>query len=280
MGSQSKIEWTDASFNPVMGCTPVSEACTNCYARRMMGRYAGRKGWPASPDAVTLFPDRLDMPLHWRRPRRIFVVSMGDLFHEAVPFEFIDRVIVTMTSFAPQHTYLLLTKRPARMREILLNYEDSPAPNIWLGVTCENQARADERIPLLLQTPAAVYWVSHEPALGAITYPPEFLALGPRAWLVTGGESGPGARPSHPDWFRHDRNQCQAAGVPFFFKQWGEWLHKSQFGPHPWPLAKAMHPWESPTGQTNISYLVGKARAGHLLDGVEHRAFPGEATHA
>ncbi len=208
--NKTKIEWTDATWNPVTGCTPVSEGCANCYAKRMATRLAGRCGYPKDePFAVTLHPDRLDQPLHWKKPRMIFVCSMGDLFHEDVPsclldipFDFVNQVFA-IAAMCPQHTFQILTKRPERMLEYLTTWpnprevEDRrdaveirmnsehelshqrywvidtwPLPNIWLGVTCENQAAADERIPLLLQCPAAVRFVSIEPMLEAVDVSP------------------------------------------------------------------------------------------------------------
>jgi len=256
----TKIEWTKGddgmpgrSWNPVTGCTPVSEGCQNCYARRMARRLAGRYGYPKAPHYfnVTLHPERLDEPLRWRKPTRVFVVSMGDLFHNDVPFEFVHQVFESMER-AQWHTYILLTKRPERMRQfidIYSRWRNWPLRGVWLGVTVENQARADERIPLLLQTPAAVRWVSYEPALSAVDFSQwlpgyEWEAIGdgpnivgtemvPKAgldWLVAGAETGPSARPADPTWFRFVRDRCAAAGVPFFYKGAGTaMVHKKHF---------------------------------------------------
>jgi protein gp37 len=205
MGDNSNIEWTDATWNPVRGCALVSAGCTNCYAMRVAHRFSGdsqpyagltklTSHGPVWTGDVTLWPDVLDVPLRWRRPRRIFVNSMSDLFHEDVPEEFIDKVFAVM-ALSPQHTFQILTKRPVRMRDYLLTVQnddkdfnrwsnagveitdspcaviddaDWPLPNVWLGVSVEDQATADERIPLLLQTPAAVRFLSCEPLLGPV----------------------------------------------------------------------------------------------------------------
>lgn len=292
------IEWADRVWNLVTGCTPVSEGCRHCYAARMSKRLRGRFGYPADdPFRVTLHPDRLEEPLHWKKPARIFVDSMGDLFHPDVPFEFIDQVFDVMNTYGTgQHKFLILTKQHRRMNEYISSfgkYERGwfgrpgfnhwfstwPLPNVWLGVTAENQAMADERIPVLLKTPAAVRFVSVEPMLGPVDMckikwakipidPKVYERLGVPApdeiwscndvlvsrpgdewndpkigldWVISGGETGPGARPMHPDWVRSLRDQCQDAGVPFFFKGWGG---------------------------------TNKKEAGRLLDGVEWNQFP------
>ncbi len=276
----TKIEWTDETYNPVTGCTKVSAGCRSCYAERMSKRLAGRCGYPEVPHHfdVTLHPDRLDQPLHWRKPRRIFVCSMGDLFHEDVPNDYITMVFDVMCDARTQeHTFQVLTKRPEHISE-WLNWVaqywpgDSPfsicwevtghAPSVWIGVSAENQETADERIPILLDTPAAVRFVSCEPLLGPVDLSrwlgdtvmdcpvhgpmsrkywttqksctlcmdeircsagdaPNFIRNTRPGieWVIVGGETGPGARPMNPDWARDIRDQCQEAGVPFFFKQ-------------------------------------------------------------
>jgi len=274
--SNTKIEWTDAVWNPVTGCTKISPGCQNCYAERMAKRLAGRYGYPKDePFRVTLHPERLDLPLKWRRPRRIFVNSMGDLFHADVPSKWIERVWQTMLA-TDGHIYLILTKRPDRMRRLAgSSPELSLAKNIWLGITAENQATANERIPILLQIPAAVYFISHEPALGSIIYPPEFLALGRKALIITGGESGPGARPMHPDWARLDRDQCVAAGTPFFFKSQGEYCAPSQMPEETYRASVLENGpdtcWNS---DDPTPWRVGKKAAGRLLDGRTWDEFP------
>lgn len=223
MGDRSQIEWTDATWNPTTGCTKVSQGCKHCYAERIFHRpYPGRKFTD-----VRTHPDRLRQPLSWQRPRRIFVNSMSDLFHEDVPDEFIMQVFFIMAA-AGRHTFQVLTKRPRRMLDWFAWFEackpaydrNDPYSNVWLGVSVENQEAADERIPLLRQTPAAVRFLSCEPLLGGMDISPYLRSVD---WVIAGGESGPGARPADLAWFRSLRDQCAAAGVPFFMKQmWGE----------------------------------------------------------
>ncbi|MBY6277849.1 DUF5131 family protein [Symbiobacterium thermophilum] len=371
MADRTAIEWTDATWNPIRGCSRVSEGCRHCYAERQAARFAGKgqpyEGLVRSTDhgprwtgQVRLVEKLLDAPLHWRRPRRIFVNSMSDLFHENVPDEWIDRIFAVM-ALTPWHTYQILTKRPERMYRYLTSrwtpaaqrlevdgapataayvrvfarmvemyphvpahvlnratdwldehYTDGagflrawPLPNVWLGVSVENQAAADERIPFLLQTPAAVRWLSMEPLLGQVNLREiRYCALvnvvpgltlecevlidaltgewddgedtGREAaidWVVVGGESGPGARPMHPDWVRSIRDQCQSAGVPFFFKQWGEYCYPSQMSSDTWQQVDMAinlgHHSDSPI-------RVGKRAAGALLDGREWREWPDE----
>lgn len=306
----TKIEWTDETWNPIVGCSVVSPGCTNCYAMRTAHRmdanpktpqYHGLtkmvNGNPVWTGAVKLHEPALLKPLSWKKPRMIFVNSMGDLFHEDVSDEWIDRVFAVM-ALCPQHTFQVLTKRAERMQDYfshddgfgrwgyvehqarklasvptgitLATYGHSNLPNVWLGVSAEDQRRADERIPYLLATPAAVRFVSAEPLLGAIGFgrlgtgdfcvPKNENALdGLRGqwllnlgrttstgditfrtattnrcidWIIVGGESGPNARPMHPDWARSIRDQCVEAGTAFFFKQWGEWIPwQSEHGP-------------------------------------------------
>lgn len=322
MGDKSRIEWTDATWNPVTGCTRVSEGCRNCYMARTVPRF-GQDPW-----TVVLHPDRLEQPLRWKRPRRIFVNSLSDLFHEDVPDEFIGKVFVTMAR-ATRHTFQVLTKRPDRMLKLLDDatlafpcgmIAGDALPNVWLGVSIENQQTADERIPLLLQTPAAKRFISAEPLLGPIDLGQvnnpglaegqDFIdslrgfawtCTGPDYvdtcgigvginWVIVGGESGPGARPMHPDWARSIRDQCQAAGVPFFFKQWGEWA------PPTAPIKRYVEPVGYPKRCSALRYWmndrcyvahafeamsdagtvlrVGKKAAGSMLDGREHKEWP------
>ncbi|HDZ74345.1 MAG TPA: phage Gp37/Gp68 family protein [Aurantimonas coralicida] len=264
MAENSKIEWTDATWNPVVGCSVVSPGCTNCYAMRMAGTrlkttkpYSGltqdTKAGPVWTGAVRFLEERLTQPLKWRKPRRVFVNSMGDLFHEDVPDDWIDKVFAVMAA-SPRHTFQVLTKRPERMREHVLrlsrtinpleaearafghtfNFEGHsllrwPIPNIWLGTSVEDQRRADERMPHLLNAPAAVRFLSCEPLLGPIDLREVSTAgVGAAAgnkmadclhWVIAGGESGPRARGMDPAWPRSIRDQCREAGVPFFMKQ-------------------------------------------------------------
>ena len=247
----TKIPWTDETWNPVVGCTKISAGCKNCYAEKMAIRLNGifaAKGdadnwakmtnilkWDYSqPDIyefgratswngqVELFHSRLDIPLHWRKPRRIFVCSMGDLFHESVPFEFVDKVMLIINKCCP-HTFQILTKRPDRMLEYITQKmvvcvaKEMPIPNLWLGVTVENPDYL-WRAEMLSQIPAAVRFISFEPLLAPIENIPLTSCreddtgldeFGQHIdWVIVGGESGPGARPMHPDWVRSIRDQC------------------------------------------------------------------------
>jgi len=269
----TKIEWCknkDGSqgktWNPVTGCTKISPGCQNCYAERVSKRLRGRCGYPAEdPFRVTLHPERLEEPLRWRKPSKIFVCSMGDLFHEAVPDDFIARVWHTM-AISQEHVFQILTKRPDRMAKwidrvgdyqgykthngephkadggsgIVVGFRKWPLPNVWLGVTVENQEQADKRIPILLQITAAVRFVSVEPMLGPVDLfsndylggcincevcldnPETFINRTQDRkidWVICGSESGPNRRPANIEWIRSLENQCVAAGVPFFLKQ-------------------------------------------------------------
>jgi len=223
----TKIEWATETWNPITGCTPISEGCKNCYAKRMAQRLAGRFGYPADdPFRVTLHPDKLDQPLRWKKPRRVFVCSMGDLFHEDVLEEWIDQVYEVIAN-TPQHTFQILTKRPERMARYI-RIMSAALPNVWLGVTAENQEQADKRIPVLLQIPAAVRFVSVEPMLEAVVigdllgdaYSSMHGGFAPGIdWVICGAETGSGARPMELDWARDLRDQCVSAEVPFFFKR-------------------------------------------------------------
>lgn len=282
------IKWVDKTWNPVTGCTKISPGCKYCYAERAARRLAGRFGYPVNePFRVTLHPDRLDQPLRWREPRMILVCSMSDLFHEDIPTEFIIRIFDTIRA-TPHHIYQVLTKRPARMLSLLKHplgmLTAWPLPNVWLGVTAENQQTADKRIPLLLQTPAAVRFVSCEPLLGSVDLSrylscPECGGSGYAVnghgsgepcgcnagpwldWVIVGGESGPGARPMHPDWVRSLRDQAQAAGISFLFKQWGEWAVETTKG----TITKVRR--DQNDTQPIWMSRVGKKAAGRLLDG-------------
>jgi protein gp37 len=350
MSANSKIEWTDATWNPVRGCARVSDGCKNCYAERVAARFSGagqpyeglvRKTsqGPKWTGDVKLATAALRTPLSWAKPRRVFVNSMSDLFHESVSFDFIASVFAVM-SVTTRHTYQILTKRPARMLEFFQWIEEGkgvfdddaissrlpkdipwvphhhntrrggydncgpgyPYENVWIGVSVEDQRTAEERIPLLLRTPAAVRWISAEPLLGPIdltilelpseynitpTVPGRINALtthdddryfqSPSAldWVVVGGESGHGARPMHPRWARSLREQCAVASVPFFFKQWGEWAPGSN-----WPDDVAIPSGEKcsfddPALDDNGSvWRVGKKAAGRELDGRTHDDYP------
>jgi protein gp37 len=353
MSDNSRIEWTDATWSPTLGCTHVSEGCDGCYAMRTVHRMSFNPNEKISSAAegltayrpgvgvvwtnnVRVLPDRLGLPLQWKKPKRIFVDSQSDLFHDQVPDEFIAKVFAVMAA-TPRHTYQILTKRPGRLRSLLnserfrelvfvatnLDIGEThgdywPLPNVWLGVSVENQRWADVRVPLLLDTPATVHWLSCEPLLGPVDLTKWTDAHGPwnyteygveclcRAaivddqdrcngdridWVVAGGESGPGARPMHPDWARSLRDQCQEYAVPFLFKQWGE---HAPLGPCSvdeffalgesrrrerltWmePDGAESHGWEwDPTPGASLMERVGKKAAGRYLDGRTWDEYP------
>ena len=315
MSDTSGIEWTDATWNPVRGCSIVSKGCTNCYAMKQAHRfsapgqaYAGltklTKGGPVWTGEVAMVPGMLTWPITKKKPARIFVNSMSDLFHESVPFAFIDQVFAVMRR-ARDHTFQVLTKRPQRMLDYLCAHDlaerifiaghhtpfcatDSPPHmplrNVWLGVSVEDQAAADERIPLLLQTPAAVRWISAEPLLGPIDlYKPhahwatdptnERTDLDLLNWVVVGGESGWGrARPMHPEWARSIRDQCEQLKIPFFFKQWGEWAPPGIFPKELWRPGHTYVNCEVYGDEYVMA--VGKKTAGRQLDGREWNEYP------
>ena len=217
----TKIEWTERTWNPVTGCTKVSEACQNCYAEVMARRL---QKMPGSAEKyrngfqVTLHPECLTEPLTWKQPQMVFVVSMGDLFHRDVPFDYIDRVMEVIEN-CPHHTFQLLTKRAYRMFDYFCNWRKKEVPqNVWLGVTCE-RGKYKERIDLLTLIDAPVRFLSCEPLLGDMAD----INLDGIDWVITGGESGPCARRTPIEWFRGLRDACRRWNVPFFFKQWGTW---------------------------------------------------------
>jgi protein gp37 len=222
MAQGSTIEWTEATWNPVTGCTKVSAGCKNCYAERMAKRLQAM-GTPqyANGFKLTPQPEMLDLPLRWKKPRTIFVNSMSDLFHKDLPLEYIQRVFDVMTR-CPQHTFQVLTKRPeiALVHSPHLNW----SPNIWMGTSVEN-ALVIQRIDSLQRIPARIRFLSLEPLIGPLPK----LPLAGIHWVIVGGESGPGSRAMDADWVRQIRTQCQAFGVPFFFKQWGG-VQKSRTG--------------------------------------------------
>ena len=215
----TKIEWTEKTWNPFHGCTKVSEACQNCYAEVMARRLQGNhiKSYE-NGFKPTLNPDVLKDPYKWKKPTMCFVVSMGDLFHEDVPFPYIDDVIKVIEQ-CPQHTFQLLTKRAKRMFEYFYNHRKVAIPqNVWLGVTCENSSHKD-RIDYLRLLDAPVRFISCEPLLGDMSD----IDLSGIDWVITGGESGPCARRTPIEWFRGLRDACRCWNTPFFFKQWGTW---------------------------------------------------------
>lgn len=310
MGAKTGIEWTDATWNPILGCSRVSEGCRHCYAEAIAARFGGGEktiysglttivnGHPQWTGKI-VETKQLLQPLSWRKPRRVFVNSMSDLFHENVTDEQRDRIFAVMLA-APRHTFQVLTKRPAAM--LAYFSEDNPRytarkivdaayamgiarhtfdcdiyfplMNVWLGVSVENQAAADERIPLLLKTPAAVRFISAEPLLGPISFEGCWVEhpnlamhlnwLEAIDWVICGGESGPHARSMNPEYARSLRDQCVAAGVPFFFKQWGEWAPTDDPA-----IARARG-----VPLSSCMSHVGKKAAGATLDGREWREFP------
>jgi protein gp37 len=225
MGDRSSIEWTEATWNPVTGCDRVSPGCDHCYALTLATRlkamgspkyqYDGDPRTSGPGFGVTLHPDELTAPRRWRRPRRVFVNSMSDLFHPKVSTEFIAEVFAVMADTS-QHSYQVLTKRPKRARSVLRDLNTPPLRNVWVGVSVEDGERTD-RVAVLRETPAAVRFLSCEPLLG----PLPSLDLTGIDWVIVGGESGPEARPMREAWVTEIRDNCLDAGIPFFFKQWG-----------------------------------------------------------
>lgn len=295
MGERSDIEWTDATWNPVLGCDKVSPGCDHCYAETIAERFRGGPGYPNGFE-VTLKPHRLEEPLRWRTPRRVFVNSMSDLFHPKVPDDYVAHCFAVMAA-GRRHVFQVLTKRPARMRSLLrssafwLSVQDSwyrlplqdrvaagpgkvgpghPLPNVWLGVSVEDQERTEQRIPPLLATPAAVRFLSCEPLLGPVDLrledcwlPDDHYTAAERiGWVIVGGESGPGARPLHPQWVRDLRDQARAARVAFFFKQWGAWR----------PLRNQEYP---PPGPTCTLHVTGAQRDPIMVRHGGHNSDPG-----
>lgn len=224
MAATTQIEWTDATWNPVTGCTKISAGCDFCYAERFAERWRGVPNHPFTAGFdLTLRPERMTQPLSWRQPKMIFVNSMSDLFHKEVPKAFVDGVFDTMEK-ADWHIFQVLTKRSSRLRDYMnVRYQRRPAPpNVWLGASVEDGSKAS-RIQHIRDTKAAVRFLSIEPLIGPIGP----LNLRGIHWVIVGGESGPSARPAHPEWVRGIRDQCLKARVPFFFKQWGGYRPKA-----------------------------------------------------
>lgn len=337
VGDKTGIEWTDATWNPTTGCDQVSPGCDHCYALTQAKRLKamgqpdyqtdGRPETSGPGFGLAMHPHRLDQPLRWTKPRRVFVNSMSDLFHPRVSDEFIARVWAVM-ALAEQHTFQVLTKRPKRMRALLSSnaFTDAvidiaadhplldqraargqwpltgwdatfPLPNVWLGTSVEDQTRANDRVPVLLDTPAAVRFLSCEPLLGPVElmfsrcaehdFPGGFCISCPNRqrldWVIVGGESGKDARPMQPDWARSLRDQCATAGVAFHFKQWGEWAPTTRhgigvlsdpreaYGEHVFDSKYTEFKWR------RILRRVGKKAAGRELDGRTWDEYPAEA---
>lgn len=304
MAETTKIEWTDATWNPITGCELKSPGCIHCYAAQLactrLRNHPSRVGLAERASngnyvftgEVRFNEQWLEQPLQWTRPRMIFVVAHGDLFFENVPDAWIDRVFAVM-ALAPWHTYQLLTKRADRMAEymaqlyggrmyeitekfarsssdaeLMMNSFSHSMTQCWMGVSAERQREFDERVPHLLSIDAVVKWISAEPLLGAIDMS---QALDRLSWVVAGGESGSKARPMHPNWARSIRDQCMAANVPFHFKQWGSWLPELGTGRHgSCPDLSKHHNFGDGWG----AYNVGKKAAGRLLDGREYNDSP------
>ena len=301
MTERSKIEWCDSTFNPWIGCAKVSAGCEHCYAERSMGTWLGRARWGTGGTRARTSEAYWRQPIRWDREaaeaglrRRVFCASLADVFEDRPELEPWRVDLWRLIDHTPNLDWMLLTKRPENIPGMLPHF----FPNLWLGTSVEDQATADERIPHLLLCPAAVRFVSYEPALGEVDfglmhradeacgmergsapgYVRDFVG-----WIIAGGESGPQARPAHPDWFRSVRDQCAAAGVPFFFKQWGEWA--PCWGYRGERYRARHHCFDGPSTATpflveynglsaaNV-YRFGKRAAGHLLDGVEHHEFP------
>lgn len=279
MGDGTAIEWTDATWNPLRGCSRMSAGCANCYAERVAARFSGQgqpyeglarmtaKG-PAWTGKVALVDHMLDQPRRWQRPRRIFVNSMSDLFHDDVPDEWISRIVSEMAA-APRHRFQVLTKRPGRMADYLQALGGEAMwllPHVWWGTSVEAADVAEERCQALMMVPSVNLWVSAEPLIGALDLRRWLDVPLARhiAWVVAGGESGPGARPMALEWARSLRRQCAEARVPFLFKQWGEWGPGSQDGRHSALAVSA----------DATLYRIGKRNAGRELDGRTWDEYP------
>ncbi len=314
MGDHTTIEWSDATWNPLRGCSKVSPGCSHCYAERVSARFSG----PGAPydgviedghwnGEIRLISKHIDDPIRWRRPRRIFLGSMSDVFHPKVSDQVLDQLFTVMLA-APQHTYQVLTKRAERLARYTRDWcGRKPWPaNIWLGVSVENQATADERIPHLFSTPAPIRFLSCEPLLGQVCLQ-RYMSIewsdvceswehdvldyarmldGGAAdrrlsWVIAGGESGPSSRPMHPNWLRRLREQCRAAHVAFFFKQWGSWApaHEHRQTQSPVQLVDEadgkVYPSHLATSRgREPMILTSVSAAGAVLDNRMHREFP------
>jgi protein gp37 len=289
MSEQSKIEWTDATFNPWIGCTEVSPACANCYAREL-SNFRGWAEWGKGKTRRRTSEANWRKPLQWNREAersggrlKVFCASLADYLDEEVPREWREDLFGLIES-TPHLDWLLLTKRTESLYlKLPAEWIRRPRPNVWLGATVESDRylwRADD----LREVPAAVHFLSCEPLLSDLSG----LDLTDIQWVIAGGESGPHARPSHPDWFRRLRDKCAGSGVAFHFKQWGEWAPSNcMTGPNPWPYGKgrfanwirergAWHESTIPGGSTVLA-RIGKKAAGRLLDGREWSEFPNTA---
>lgn len=298
--STTKIEWADAVINPFVGCTRISAGCEHCYAERMAKRLQamGTRGYEVSAHfdsvvgrhgrwngRINVIPQAMQAATRRRKSTTFFVNSMSDLFHEKKTYTDVSLVLDVIAA-CPQHTFIVLTKRPSCMVQVMLEYYKSnqTLPNLALGVSIENQNEV-HRACTLTQVNAAIRFVSYEPALGPLDIRAQ-LATSKIHGVICGGESGPGARPMHPDWARSMRDQCAEAGVHFFFKQWGEWApgENTPDDGRRYPMQQYFNEhWDVTAGQWMdeedygpIMYRVGKHRAGRLIDGRTHNALPWE----
>ena len=305
MSEHSKIEWTDHTFNPWSGCVKVSPACKYCYAAALPPAYRRHAVWGARTDRMPASDSYWAQPLAWDRKARkagvrarVFCASTADVFEDRDDLDPLRERLWDLIQKTPNLDWLLLTKRP----EVMFCWSEYyPWPsNAWAGTTVESQEWADRRIPWLLKVPAQIRFVSVEPMLGAVDLtsinydngiceinsltgdhgvyrPLQGRSEARLSWVIAGGESGPNARPSHPDWFRSLRDQCREAGVPFLFKQNGEWVQMSQStnqGLWVLPNGTTKRHWIGDPGPSAYMVKVGKANAGRLLDGIEHNEFP------
>ncbi len=295
MSDGTEISWSDATLNIMSGCERVSPACDHCYIERTpplrMAHRRFDKPGVGGAIPVQLHPERLAQLAKWRKPRRIFMPSLGDLFHDDVPDDFLIATFDAVLN-SPQHTYQILTKRPARMRSFVNRYVTGEygrvggypvgalPPNVWLGCTVEDH-QWTSRLSILRKVPAQVLFISAEPLLSHVDLTPHLYFL---AWVITGGETGPGARPTHPDWFRSVRDQCVAAGVPFHFKQWGDWAPITEGGTKVRDVCLSVdggrydvdRDYVCAPNESDGAWLrrVGKKVAGRELDGREWNEFP------
>jgi len=299
MAENSEISWTDHTFNPWLGCTRVSDGCKNCYAETLMDKRFGKVQWGPQGTRQRTSGANWKKPLAWDREAkkegrryRVFCASLADVFEDRAELEGWRADLLRLIEQTPNLDWLLLTKRPEnvnRMIERATGLSDSEMwlyanPHVAVGTSVENQQAADERIPHLLEVPATVRFLSMEPLLGPVTLNLPFYSgsLWPGdgiGWVIVGGESGPSARPMHPRWVRSIRNECVAAGVPFHFKQWGEWIVSSHCENH-MPLGEMAWPWAGRRddgdidGDTTMMFRCGKKAAGRVLDGETWNQFP------
>ncbi len=280
MAENTRIPWADHSWNPWQGCRKVSAGCAHCYM------YREKKQYGQNPARVIRSKTVFNDPLKYKSPAKVFTCSWSDFFIEdADGWRFEAWDIIRKT---PHLTYQILTKRPENIKERLPEDWYNGWPNVWLGITGEDQEMLDRRWQYLKTIPAAAYFISHEPALGPVVYPRDFLLLGARAQIISGGEPGPGARPMHPKWARYDRDQAKAYKVSYFFKNWGEWTPRENIDKgYIVPSWKQLGYFDNNgkfitcTIASGMQQMVqvGKSESGYLLDGQEWREFPEVSAH-